>query len=659
MVTNPIQIIPPYEPGYFPIPQVQPFTFRDGVSYVERFERLVKYLNRVILPTVNENINTLGTEFETEINTLIQQVNDAIQLVIDSSVVLQDPVLAAIIADTGSASRAELDALYATVATVNAVIATVNANKADADGKITTLTATVTANKASAEASFTDVYSILNGRLSATSLDATYAKVADITAINGVLNGRLSNETLDARYVNVSEQLINVVDFGALGNDSAHDEVAIQAAIDYAGPRGLKIIVPSGTYRLYETLYFRYNGIRMECDANVIMSRYHGSSIVLNGNFGQTTQPFGDLHISGGTWDMRGQVNNTYGCVVSIGKADTFSLKRMTMLNNWKSHAIECEGSFNGVIEDIKFGGFVDIENDHYYCEMIQVGQLTAVGFPRFAIDDKSPTHDVVISRCRQIAPPAGSSYWPAGVGNHSAPVSGFQGPYRIVVQDCDFSNCSYKAIRPWGFQHTKILRNKLNAPEGIFFDGDTPGGDLGFEAIGNQISADTNGINIARARGVRLEGNTITGANVGIFVNDGCFNVDIINNVVNTTMDNIQVQNNSAGGDQSLVKIIGNSLINGRFNIQLYNNANGAVSRCVIANNIMAASTNAAIDLIADGNVVSGNLINSTSGDTAVLAPSGANSNIIVNNAYPTGKTMTNAASGTNTIANNMAYST
>lgn len=150
MVTNPVTPIPPYTLDLLPLPQVTPFTFRDGQSFLERMERIVYYINNVVLPTINSQVNDLGEEFVNEVNGLItevnnalgnldgqsveqaidalttfvntsigdlagksvaqsiadltQFVNDTMQEVINDGIQVQDPVMAGVIANTASAS---------------------------------------------------------------------------------------------------------------------------------------------------------------------------------------------------------------------------------------------------------------------------------------------------------------------------------------------------------------------------------------------------------------------------------------------------------------------------------------------------------------------------------------------------------------------------
>lgn len=46
------------------------------------------------------------------------------------------------------------------------------------------------------------------------------------------------------------DDLINVKDFGAIGDNETDDTVAIQAAFDFAGIHGGHILFPAGSYKI-------------------------------------------------------------------------------------------------------------------------------------------------------------------------------------------------------------------------------------------------------------------------------------------------------------------------------------------------------------------------------------------------------------------------
>lgn len=119
------QPIPPFVPGYLPIPNVTPFTYRDGLTYIRKLEDIVRYIDRVIVPYLNSTLDSFSTSFVDEINALTEQVNNSVNLVINSSIDLQDPVLAGVINDTSSESRGKLDSLYASVSAIDGILTSI------------------------------------------------------------------------------------------------------------------------------------------------------------------------------------------------------------------------------------------------------------------------------------------------------------------------------------------------------------------------------------------------------------------------------------------------------------------------------------------------------------------------------------------------------
>ena len=105
-------IIPPYIPPYGPTPNITPFTYRDGATYLQILEGLRVYINRTIVPFINENFAEFGQIFADEVNRLIDAVNAAIDMVINDSVEIQDPIVAQLIRDVNSLTRVALDELY-------------------------------------------------------------------------------------------------------------------------------------------------------------------------------------------------------------------------------------------------------------------------------------------------------------------------------------------------------------------------------------------------------------------------------------------------------------------------------------------------------------------------------------------------------------------
>lgn len=215
---EPASAIPPYVPAFQFTPNITPFTYRDGLTYLQRMERLVKYINRVVVPFVNENYQGLADAFTTEVNRMIETVNDAlaaqdeevdtklleakayvdaaVDSIINASVEIQDPLVAQMINDPESETRAALDALLVPI-----------------QNELSTISAIIN-----------------DGRLSQTALDAAYAtkselgvvddkadsntaalaNKADISTQETVETGRLSSTVLDQRFVDNEKAAIPI-----------------------------------------------------------------------------------------------------------------------------------------------------------------------------------------------------------------------------------------------------------------------------------------------------------------------------------------------------------------------------------------------------------------------------------------------------------------
>lgn len=111
-------------PDYTPYTQITPFTVRDGATYLLTLEALKDWIRDVLVPAIDTNIAGLETAWETQTNSLvdqtnaivaslIQDVNDAVDTVVNSSIELQDAVLMGIINNVTSDARVLLDSLYA------------------------------------------------------------------------------------------------------------------------------------------------------------------------------------------------------------------------------------------------------------------------------------------------------------------------------------------------------------------------------------------------------------------------------------------------------------------------------------------------------------------------------------------------------------------
>jgi parallel beta-helix repeat protein len=83
-------LIPPFSPEIGPVPNITPFTYRDGRTYLDKLAGLVYWAN----------------------NSLVPQMNEAVEIVINDGIQLQDPVMAGIMNIPDSNTRLTTDDIY-------------------------------------------------------------------------------------------------------------------------------------------------------------------------------------------------------------------------------------------------------------------------------------------------------------------------------------------------------------------------------------------------------------------------------------------------------------------------------------------------------------------------------------------------------------------
>lgn len=66
-----------FDPTFTAISNVQPFTYRDGETYLTILARLREYINDVIIPAFNGNVEELNTILETKLNEFEASLNEA------------------------------------------------------------------------------------------------------------------------------------------------------------------------------------------------------------------------------------------------------------------------------------------------------------------------------------------------------------------------------------------------------------------------------------------------------------------------------------------------------------------------------------------------------------------------------------------------------
>jgi parallel beta-helix repeat protein len=119
----------------------------------------------------------------------------------------------------------------------------------------------------------------------------------------------VAKATMDS-VVADSAGIYNVLDYGALGDDSNADHVGIQAALSAAwADGGGTVVIPKGKYRIMQAPIRVRENIRVTASQGAVIKRYNDfSSLVWNGDGSQDRAGYtghGNIIIEGGLWDMR------------------------------------------------------------------------------------------------------------------------------------------------------------------------------------------------------------------------------------------------------------------------------------------------------------------------------------------------------------------
>lgn len=211
-----------------PYNNVTPFTYQDGLTYLETLEELRGWLANGLIGHLNEEITKLIAEYDSATASLN----------------------AAMLAYT-QAIAADREAFETSVAQDRAAFAALMAQRQDAfEVEVNAARARIESAVAGIEAAATRAEA---AEASAEQWAATTEALQDEAVSNLVGNDdSLALAALGKRFPVRGEQMYNVMDFGAVGDGVADDTAAIQAAINLAGNDGIGrsgiVYVPKGIF---------------------------------------------------------------------------------------------------------------------------------------------------------------------------------------------------------------------------------------------------------------------------------------------------------------------------------------------------------------------------------------------------------------------------
>ena len=256
--------------------------------------------------------------------------------------------------------------------------------------------------------------------------------------------------------------------YGALGNGSADDAPAIQAALTAAFDAGGGwVIVPPGTYKV-ATLPLRIKrGVRLTLTDGATIQRGAAATMLLNGDAGQSLGGYtghGNIIIEGGVWDMRGTTSGLTASAMcmSIGHARGITIRDTEIRDLPGYHAIELNAVQTGRVVDCQFRGYVD-PGGRDFSEAVQIDLAKGSAyFGGVGPYDNTSCQDIEVRGCYVGASgTAGTVAWPRGVGSHSATIGTRHSGIRIIGNT--FDGLSQYAVGGYDWRDTVVQGNTIS----------------------------------------------------------------------------------------------------------------------------------------------------------------------------------------------------
>ena len=254
----------------YPISNITPFTYRDGLTFLEMIEAFRTYINDIIVTGINDNMLIMLQNYEAALAEIIAQGSENVAAVTE-------------LFDTFTADITNQQNAYETH--IQAIVDSVNNRAGNMPIQYITLTGPQTLDidvvwptqqpvrfHVTQDAVGGHALTFGSGIVSAIVIDPEPGHVTEFLLIPQ------NDETwITQMLVIVEDDLINVKHFGAVGDGVTDDSKALQRAADYAraavsgSGRTVTLLLPVGTYFTTETVTFYSN-----LDASQATIRYYG-----------------------------------------------------------------------------------------------------------------------------------------------------------------------------------------------------------------------------------------------------------------------------------------------------------------------------------------------------------------------------------------------
>jgi hypothetical protein len=341
----------------------------------------------------------------------------------------------------------------------------------------------------------------------------------------------------------------NVLDFGAVGDDSTDCYAGIQAALNAARDAGGgTVIIPKGDYRFQTTPFKIYSGTHILAHPEARIKNYAGTdaSMMWNGTPGVDPSGYdgeGNIVIQGGIWDQRGGVVGGAACF-SFAHGRNLTWRDCIIRDVRGTHAIEINGCQTVRIVNCRFEGFYD-PGGREYSEAVQMDLMKGSDYyGAFGAYDNTTCDDVLIDGCVFTTSDSGTTHeWGRGVGSHNGTIGKWHTNIRVTN---NYFNVKHEAVRAYSWNRTVISNNiSVDTSLGITLES------IPWNSVDSEMTKDANGVQQSTSQDFQdfvITGNILYGSQSGetnqplIFVTGEdtgrCLNGTIANNTITDCAD-------------------------------------------------------------------------------------------------------------------------
>jgi parallel beta-helix repeat protein len=262
----------------------------------------------------------------------------------------------------------------------------------------------------------------------------------------------------------VKKDEYNVLDFGAVGDDSTDNYDAFQDALNAARDNGGGVIViPKGDYRFQTTPFKIYEGTHILAHPQAHIKNYAGTSASMfwNGTGGDAPTGYagnGNITIEGGIWDQRGVSVSGAACF-SFAHGKNITFRNLTIKDVRGTHAIEINGCQTVKILGCRFEGFYDPDGTREYSEAVQIDLMKgSTYYGAFGAYDNTTCDDILVDGCTFTTSDTASSHeWGRGVGSHNGTIGKWHTNIRVTN---NYFNVKHESVRAYSWNRFTIANN-------------------------------------------------------------------------------------------------------------------------------------------------------------------------------------------------------